>query len=167
MSIKIAKMDEQYLPQIMTIERASFANPWTEKAFLGEMKENSFAYYIVCIDDSAAAEGENAREIIGYTGMWTILDEIHITTIAVREDWRGRRIGELLIKYLLQVGRAKGAINATLEVRPSNIPAQRLYERLGFKAYGVRKKYYQDNGEDALIMWKELQSPMLNSYDFF
>jgi len=156
MSIRIGKMEEQYLPQILTIERASFACPWTDKAFLGEIRENSFAHYIVCIDDSTTVEEGNTQQIIGYAGMWTIIDEIHITTIAVREDWRSQRIGELLLEYLLQVGRAKGAFNATLEVRPSNISAQRLYERLGFKAFGLRKKYYQDNGEDAIIMWKEL-----------
>lgn len=150
MKLKICKMEQTHLAQVMTIEEVAFSSPWTEKAFFGEIYENNFSCYLVCIDE------ETEEIVVGYAGMWLVLDEIHITTIAVRDSYRGKRIGELMLQSLFQIGRAKGAVSATLEVRPSNKTAQELYERLGFKAYGIRKKYYNDNGEDAIVMWKEL-----------
>ncbi|MBC7325732.1 MAG: ribosomal protein S18-alanine N-acetyltransferase, partial [Moorella sp. (in: Bacteria)] len=106
---------------------------------------NNFAYYYI-----AQAGGQ----VVGYAGMWIILDEAHITNVAVHPHYRGRRLGELLLRVLMQEALHLGADRMTLEVRVSNRPAQRLYERLGFTRAGVRKGYYNDNREDAIIMWK-------------
>ncbi|MDW7672982.1 MAG: ribosomal protein S18-alanine N-acetyltransferase [Bacillota bacterium] len=150
LKLRLAKMAENHLDQVLAIEGVSFPTPWTRKAFLSELYENSFACYIVCLDETAN------DKVIGYAGMWIILDEIHITNIAVRNEYKGNRIGEFLLNHLFSLGRIKGALRATLEVRPSNISAQNLYLRIGFKSFGRRKSYYQDNGEDAIVMWKEL-----------
>lgn len=151
MKLKFTKMEEVHLEQVLQIEENAFSSPWNKEAFLSEIKANDFAHYIVGI-----YEDEHETVVVGYAGMWIILDELHITTIAVREDCRGQKIGQLLLQHLFALGKIKSAEKATLEVRPSNEVAQRLYENMGFKAYGIRKNYYQDDGEDAIIMWKDI-----------
>lgn len=94
--------------------------------------------------------------IIGYGGMWTIMDEAHVTNVAVRSAYRGRGFGELLLRELQQKALTYGSTAMTLEVRVSNEIAQNLYRKLGFKPSGLRPKYYTDNQEDALIMWADL-----------
>jgi ribosomal-protein-alanine N-acetyltransferase len=94
--------------------------------------------------------------IIGYAGLWLILDEAHVTSVAVHPDYRGRRLGELLFNVLIQEAVYLGADRMTLEVRVSNHAARQLYKRLGFVSAGIRKGYYNDNQEDAIIMWKHL-----------
>src|SRR5204863_1248332 len=91
-------------------------------------------------------------EVIAYGGLWLMVDEAHVTTFAVHPSWRRRRIGERLLLALLDLAVERGAREATLEVRLSNLPARRLYEKYGFRPVGVRPSYYSDNGEDALIM---------------
>jgi [ribosomal protein S18]-alanine N-acetyltransferase len=100
--------------------------------------------------------------LAGYGGVWFLLDEAHVTTIGVRPDLRGEGIGELLFVSLLHIGRDLGALRVTLEVRVSNIVAQNLYRKYGFTEEGVRKRYYSDNNEDALIMW----SPYLDKPEY-
>ncbi|GEA14084.1 ribosomal-protein-alanine acetyltransferase [Moorella sp. E308F] len=138
-------MTSEYLDGVLAIERVSFSTPWTRHSFLNEIYNNNFAYYYVALA---------GRQVIGYAGMWIILDEAHITNVAVHPRYRGRRLGELLLKVLMQEAVRLGADRMTLEVRVSNRPAQRLYERLGFARAGIRKGYYNDNREDAIIMWK-------------
>ncbi|MCL6444495.1 MAG: ribosomal protein S18-alanine N-acetyltransferase, partial [Alicyclobacillus sp.] len=92
----------------------------------------------------------------GYAGVWLIVDEGHVTNIAVDPDFRGRHLGETLLKALMATCRSQGMRRMTLEVRVTNGVAQRLYEKLGFKGVGIRKGYYTDNHEDALIMWADL-----------
>lgn len=140
-------MTSQHLDEVLAIERASFPTPWPRSSFLNELYTNDYAYYYVCLD---------GERVIGYAGMWIILDEAHITNIAVHPDFRGRRLGELLLKTLIREAATLGADRMTLEVRVSNTPAQRLYERMGFVRAGVRKGYYNDTQEDAIIMWKHL-----------
>jgi [ribosomal protein S18]-alanine N-acetyltransferase len=103
-----------------------------------------------------------AARIAGYGGVWFMLDEAHVTTIGVRPDLRGTGIGELVFASLLHIGRDLGAARVTLEVRVSNVIAQNLYRKYGFTEEGVRKRYYSDNNEDALILW----SPHLDTPEY-
>lgn len=137
------------VPDIIAIEREAFTTPWTAEAFLNELTHNHFARYIVMEDQSG---------IIGYGGMWTIIDEAHVTNIAVRHDRRGMGLGEKLLQQQMANAVEYGMQRMTLEVRVSNDRAQRLYERLGFEPAGIRPGYYSDNNEDALIMWVELHA---------
>jgi ribosomal-protein-alanine N-acetyltransferase len=138
-------MISEYLDGILAIERVSYPTPWVRHAFLNEIYNNNFAYYYVALA---------GKKVVGYAGMWIILDEAHLTNVTVHPAYRGRRLGELLIRVLMQEAVYLGADRMTLEVRVSNHPAQRLYERLGFASAGVRRGYYNDNREDAIIMWK-------------
>lgn len=132
---------------IIDIEKECFAVPWTKEAFQNELMYNQFAHYFVMLWQG---------EIIGYGGLWTIVDEAHVTNIGLREAYRGRKLGQRLLSELMTFASLRGMKRMTLEVRVSNIPAQRLYEKFGFKVEGVRRGYYSDNGEDALIMWADL-----------
>ncbi|WP_458122540.1 ribosomal protein S18-alanine N-acetyltransferase [Paenibacillus sp. Z6-24] len=135
------------LTEIMEIEHEAFTLPWTEEAFRNELTMNHFARYLVIeLDD----------HIVGYAGMWTIMDEAHVTNIAIRETYRGRKLGQQLLLRLMDWAVELGMVRMTLEVRVTNDPAQHLYRKLGFTDAGVRKGYYSDNNEDALIMWCEL-----------
>ena len=104
------------------------------------------------------APTSNPQQVIGYGGFWIVFDEAHITNIAIKSDFRGHRLGHLLMETMQQIARLKGAERMTLEVRVSNTNALKLYHRLNFKEEGVRKRYYSDNNEDALIMWCELKT---------
>ena len=128
---------------VTRIEENTFARPWSRDSFRQELTRNAVARYLVA---------EENGEILGYAGAWIILDESHITNIAVREDARGRGLGKRLTSELLQVLSNLGACYATLEVRVSNERAQNLYRSLGFVTVGKRKRYYEDNNEDAWLM---------------
>ncbi len=99
--------------------------------------------------------GDRRGELLGFAGMWVMLDEAHITTICVRQAARGRGLGELLLASLIELAMELGCRRVTLEVRVSNTVAQNLYRKYGFRIEGVRRHYYSDNGEDAYIMWSE------------
>ena len=128
---------------VAAIEEATFARPWSRESFRQELTRNAVARYLVAEEDG---------QVLGYAGAWVILDESHITNIAVREDARGRGIGRRLTAGLMQILSNLGACYATLEVRVSNVRAQNLYKSLGFISVGKRKRYYEDNGEDAFLM---------------
>jgi len=138
------KLDD--IDAVQLVERASFPVPWPANAFRHELTQNRNAFYIV------AREGDH---IVGYAGLWLSLDEAHITTFAVLPDHRRRRIGERMLLSLFARAEKLGAEWLTLEVRASNLPAQRLYEKYGFRPAGVRRRYYSDNNEDAIIMWTD------------
>lgn len=138
----IRRMTAGDVDGVAAVEAATFPTPWSREAFASEMR-NSVARYLVAEKDGA---------IVGFAGAWMILDESHITNIAVLREHRGQGIGRRLTEGLLQYLSNLGAAYATLEVRRSNTVAQSLYESLGFIRLGVRKRYYEDNGEDALIM---------------
>ena len=131
------------LPAVHAIERASFSVPWPPDAYRSELTTNRLASYVVARVDDA---------VVGFAGLWVMVDEAHVTTFAVDPRWRRRGIGEHLLLALLDLAVARRAREATLEVRLSNTPARRLYEKYGFKPVGIRPRYYSDNGEDALIM---------------
>lgn len=139
----IRRMHMADLDAVVAIEKATFAHPWTRADYEGELTRNTAARYLVAEKDGVVA---------GFAGAWIILDESHITNIAVAEPFRRQGIGGAMTRALLQYLSNLGAVYATLEVRESNCAAQRMYERLGFIRVGRRKRYYEDNGEDAFIM---------------
>lgn len=135
----------QYIPQICEIEKESFISPWSKKSFEGELN-NTAAYYTIALCGGRVA---------GYGGFWRILDEGHITNIAVAGALRGRGIGKAILKEMIKRAQALNIERMTLEVRVNNTAALKLYEKYGFVTLGTRPKYYE-NGEDALIMWMEV-----------
>jgi ribosomal-protein-alanine N-acetyltransferase len=144
--IVIEDMGIDDIDAVQLVERASFPVPWPANAFRHELTQNKNAHYII------AKEGER---VVGYAGLWLSLDEAHITTFAVLPDFRRRKIGERMLVSLFARAEKLGAEWLTLEVRASNLAAQRLYEKYGFRPAGIRRRYYSDNNEDAIIMWTE------------
>ncbi len=135
------------LPQVLNIERQAFTTPWSRYAFTSELTENDRAHYLVA---------RLGQLVIGYIGVWSIADEGHITNVAVHPQYRRQGVGRLLMTAMTELVRLKNGRRLTLEVRVSNHVAQHLYESLGFVGVGIRPGYYQDDHEDALIMWKEI-----------
>lgn len=140
-------MREEDIDQILEVEHASFTLPWSREAFYNELHNNKFAVYMVL---------EDKNKIIGYCGAWIVIDEAHVTNIAILPGYRGRKLGEGLLRQMMMVARQMGAKSMTLEVRVTNHIAQSLYRKLGFQNGGIRKSYYSDNQEDALVMWVKL-----------
>ena len=132
---------------VLAVENASFSAPWSREAFENEMTINQFAKYLLLEVDGT---------VVGYCGLWLVMDEAHITNVAVVPELRGRKLGEKLMVKVMDMLRDEGVKMMTLEVRVSNYIAQSLYEKLGFLKGGIRKNYYSDNGEDALVMWVKL-----------
>ena len=145
--IELENMRFEDIDQVCEIENLSFATPWSRESFESELSQNSLAKYIV-----SKVNGK----VVAYGGMWIVLDEAHITNIAVHPDYRGQKIGEKLVHALLQTAKESKTARITLEVRALNEVARKLYKKLGFEDSGIRKGYYADTGEDAVIMWKEL-----------
>ena len=127
------------------VEQATFAVPWSRASIEAELT-NPCARYLVARENG---------EVIGYAGMWLVIDEGHVTNVAVRADKRGQGLGKELMKRLIQLAADSGMIWMTLEVRRSNKVAQNLYHTFGFVDVGYRKRYYEDNQEDALLMGLE------------
>jgi ribosomal-protein-alanine N-acetyltransferase len=137
------------------IERLSFRTPWPAYAFEQELRGNRLARYVV------ARAGDL---VVGFAGLWTMVDEAHITTFGVHPDWRRQAIGRQLLLNLAELSIAIGARRMTLEVRESNEVAQALYRAFGFEIVGRRRAYYTDDGEDALVMTTpELTEPVMRS----
>ena len=158
-SLVIAPMEERDIPQVMAIDRRSFANPWSAESYCYELAENRNAHFLVVLASSPSAEaGPGVQHLVaGYAGYWLIVDEAHIGTLAVHPDWRRRGLGEKLLTALLRQAGDLGAITALLEVRAGNLAAQALYRKHGFEEVGRRKRYYHDNGEDALLLTAKIQ----------
>ena len=140
--MRFDRLEFKHLSQMAAIEREAFEMPWTEAMFIPEVEDPS-AYYVV---------GVRGDEVICYGGFHKVLDEAHITNIAVKSTERGKGIGKFLMSELIARAKLADITRMTLEVREGNVPAIKLYESFGFKVEGVRKKYY-DNKYDALIMW--------------
>ena len=153
--VVIDDMTLEDIDAVQEVERSSFPVPWPANAFRHELTQNRNARYVV------ARSGDG---IVGYAGLWLMVDEAHITTFAVHPAWRRQGIGERLLLAFLDLARDRHAREATLEVRLSNLPARRLYEKYGFRPVGLRPRYYSDNNEDALIMTTEpLSDPRLRA----
>lgn len=142
--VKFRKMTIADIDAVYEIEHSSFSLPWTKEAFFYEMLDNQHAYYVLA---------ETADGIVGFCGLWIIMDECHVTNIAILPEQRGKKLGEKLMRAAMDTAVEKGAKTMTLEARVSNTPARNLYEKLGFKNGGIRKSYYSDNFEDAIVMW--------------
>lgn len=148
--------------QVMAIEQIAFSAPWSARAFRYEISQNKQSTMYV-VRPAPPHESWLAmslrrlaltqpREVLGYAGLWLLVDDIHVSTIAVHPGWQGRGLGELLLLALLDRGAELEACRATLEVRVSNLPAQQLYRKYGFEIISRRRHYYSDNNEDAYIM---------------
>ncbi|MBV7509314.1 ribosomal protein S18-alanine N-acetyltransferase [Bacillus sp. sid0103] len=146
-SFVFRNMREEDIDQILEVEHASFTTPWSREAFYNELHNNRFAVYIVL---------EENNKILGYCGAWIVIDEAHVTNVAILPEYRGRRLGEAILTKMMSTAREMGAKTMTLEVRVSNHVAQSLYRKLGFQNGGIRKNYYSDNQEDGLVMWVKL-----------
>lgn len=153
-NIVIDYMKEEDIPQVMAIEVSSFYAPWTSFSFLEELKHNRLASYF---------SARFLEQLVGYAGVWFILDEVHITTIAVHPFYRSRGIGSLLLGKIIKLASQQRAKEVTLEVRVSNKPAQGLYTKYGFDVKGTRKNFYND--EDALIMTVTMEAGICERYN--
>ena len=147
MQIFISKMTAEDIENVVQIEAEAYGeHHWSKSSFYDEMQNNLAKYYVAKTSDG---------ELVGYAGTWHIIDEGHITTIAVKKSHLRQHIGEAIIVKILEDCYSAGIKYLTLEVRVSNEPAIALYTKYGFNSLGTRKGYYQDNNEDALIMWTE------------
>ena len=168
----VEPMRLDHLDQVMAIENITFSAPWSARSYRYEITQNDYGTLII-----VRPRRESARQlpkwlswlscskrspVLGYAGFWLLVDEAHIATIAVHPEWRGQGLGELLLSALLEEGANQGARQATLEVRRYNKVAQALYHKYGFEIIGLRKCYYTDNKEDALIM----TTPAFDTPDF-
>jgi ribosomal-protein-alanine N-acetyltransferase len=142
-AVRIEEMRVEDIPAVLDIERLSFLTPWPPEAFQQEVRHNRLARYLVARQGGA---------VVGYAGVWLMVDEAHITTFAVHPDWRRQGIGRRLLLAVLRVAEELRARRMTLEVRVSNLAAQELYRTHGFEIAGRRERYYTDDGEDAWIM---------------
>lgn len=146
--IVIRQMEKKDLNQVSEIEKSIFSLPWSMNSFMEVLQKENTIYLVA----------EDGDQIVGYCGLWNILSEGEITNVAVREEYRKRRIGYNLLKELLKQGKDRGIEAFTLEVRESNGGAIHLYESFGFEVAGIRKGFYERPKEDALIMWKKSSS---------
>jgi ribosomal-protein-alanine N-acetyltransferase len=178
----IEPMNEDDIEQVQQIERRSFSTPWSANTYRHELRSASNSRYIVArasptpppprderrpgrrgllasllpaLFGADPGPPQSSHPVVGYGGLWLNVDEGHITTIAVAPEYRGRGIGELLLNGLIDQALTLNIDMLTLEVRVSNVVAQQLYLKYGFRPSGTRPRYYTDNGEDALIMWTE------------
>jgi ribosomal-protein-alanine N-acetyltransferase len=150
--LEITKMTLDDIPAVLAIESLSFQSAWPPNAFINELRDNKLAHYFVGRLDGA---------IVAYGGIWVILEDSHVTTIAVHPDRRGQRLGEEILVYLLDEAIRREASWITLEVRETNDVAQKLYRKYGFTVVSTRKGYYSDNNESALVMWAgNLRGPL-------
>ncbi|MBI5182339.1 MAG: ribosomal protein S18-alanine N-acetyltransferase [Nitrospirae bacterium] len=143
-SIKIENMKEDDINEVLKIERASFSMPWSSEMFRCELADHPFSYLYVAKDESG--------KILGYICYWLVFDEMNILNLAVSEGFRRKGIGSYLLRFVLEDSADKGAKSVNLEVRLSNTAAIRLYEGFGFRREAVRKGYYENPAEDAVLM---------------
>ncbi len=144
--ILVRAMTPDDLDGVMAVEQGSFAAPWSRSAFAEELEKNRLARYLVALDGDV---------IVGYAGTWLVINEAHVTNVAVQVGRRHEGIGRLLMEALMKLARDEGMESMTLEVRVSNEAAKALYYQLGFVSAGIRKNYYSETKEDALILWRE------------
>lgn len=143
-SLSIEPMIDADIKEVLRIEQQSFSTTWPSNAFFQELHDNKLAHYYV---------GRAGNRVVAYGGIWVILEDSHVTTIAVSPEFRGRKFGEKMLLHLLDQAIERGASWMTLEVRESNNVAQGLYRKYGFTTVSTRKAYYSDNNENALVMW--------------
>ena len=140
------QMEASDIEAVYIIECRSFLTPWSIESFQKELKDNRLAYYYVV---------EELGKVIAYGGMWIVIDESHVTNIAVLPEYRGLGVANVLVNGMIEMAKEMNVFNMTLEVRVSNESAIKLYEKHGFERNKIRPNYYKENNEDALIMWKK------------
>lgn len=138
------RMDMADVAEVAALERVVFTDPWSADSFLAEVERKPEIGYPLVVRE--------AGRLVAYAVVWFIVDELHVGNVAVHPDWQGRGVGKRLMEHVLEEGRRRGMIFATLEVRPSNRRALALYERFGFRKIAVRRNYYRDNREDAHVL---------------
>ncbi len=144
----IEMMTSKDIDGVFEVEKNCFEHHWSKESFKKELINENARYLVAKLD----------RKIVGYVGIWLILDEGHITNVAVHNDYRGQKIGDKLVQSLVNLCKENNINSMTLEVRVSNTVAQSLYKKYGFKLAGIRKEYYSDNKEDAMIMWNDIKA---------
>ena len=142
-NLEIREFNINDIEELYEVELTSFTDPWSKESFKDELN-NEIAHYLV---------GSINNKVVAYIGAWFVLDEAHITNVAVKSDFRRQKIAKQLITAFIVLAKKHQITSITLEVRASNIPAQSLYQQFGFEKQGLRKRYYADNNEDAIIMW--------------
>lgn len=186
----IDRMTMSDVPRVVEIERLAYPSTWPPSAYRKELQDNRWAHYIVLRDrhivqesvpvpardaekprrlfslpflpgrTTSAVSSPDLSSIVGFAGLWLMVDEAHVTTIAMHPNFRRRGLGEYMLASLIDIAYEIGAKWVTLEVRVTNYNAQNLYRKYGFREAGLRHRYYSDNQEDALIMWTdEIHSP--------
>ncbi len=143
----IEEMKVDDIDGVFEVEKNCFEDYWSKDSFKKELSNNLAKYLVAKVD----------KKVVGYVGIWFVVDEGHITNVAVHEDYRGKKVGDQLIKELVQVCKDSNIVSMTLEVRASNTVAQNLYRKYGFRMAGIRKEYYSNNKEDAIIMWNDIK----------
>ena len=146
-NIIIEQMTSKDIDGVFEVEKNCFEHHWSKDALKKELNNDVARYLVAKLDG----------KVVGYVGIWFVMDEGHITNVAVHSDYRGRKIGDKLVKALIRLCRENNIVSMTLEVRVSNVVAQNLYKKYGFKLAGIRKEYYSDNKEDAMIMWNDIK----------
>ncbi|MBD2327560.1 ribosomal protein S18-alanine N-acetyltransferase [Alkalinema sp. FACHB-956] len=168
LTLELQAATPELLPAIVDLDRRCFGKLWTSDQYQREMDSpNSDLWVLRPVGDPRTGDPRTgdfhtteATPLVGYGCLWSIVDEAHITILAVHPDYRGHGLGQRLLWALLKSAVARGLTRSTLEVRVSNTAAIGLYKKFGFQEVGLRKKYYSDNQEDALILWKnKLQDP--------
>lgn len=144
--IQVVPMEEAHIDGVLEVEESTFSIPWTRGDFEREVRENAMAIYFVAVEDGG--------RVVGYAGMWHVITEGHITNVAVLDEYRRQGVGAMLMDKLDEIAIEREMIGLTLEVRMNNTAAQKMYHKYGFKVEGIRKNYYIDTREDAVIMWK-------------
>ncbi|WP_217587755.1 ribosomal protein S18-alanine N-acetyltransferase [Lentibacillus saliphilus] len=144
---EIREMDANDLKRVMEIDAAVYQTPWSQKVYEQELGNNPHAYYAVIVVNGHVA---------GYAGAWIVMDDAQITNIVIAPEFRGQKLGSHLFEHMLQMAIYKGAQRLSLEVRVSNVIAQSMYRKFGLVPGGIRKNYYKDNQEDAVVMWVNL-----------
>jgi ribosomal-protein-alanine N-acetyltransferase len=142
-TLRFEALEESHIPAILEIEREVNSAPWSERSFRNELT-HAHGVFLTAIGDG---------NVVGYGGFWMVVDEAHITTVAVAKEFQRKGIGRKMMIELLTRAKAQGMACSTLEVRAGNEPAIKLYENLGYVTAARRKSYYPDNKEDALVMW--------------
>jgi ribosomal-protein-alanine N-acetyltransferase len=142
-TVRFVPIAEEYIADILAIEQEANAAPWSERSFRHELTNPHSVFRVVLVDGKVA----------GFGGVWLVIDEAHVTTVRIRQDYHRKGLGWRLMVNLLEAAQEAGMLCSTLEVRVSNAPAIALYRRLGFESTAIRKAYYPDNREDAMVMW--------------
>lgn len=141
-TLRFVPLSRDLIDEILAIENVTHSAPWSRRSFENELEHKYGVFQVALIEG----------KVVGYGGTWVLVDEAHVTNVVVHEDHRGQGIGRKLMNEMLLKAREKGAVCATLEVRKSNEVALGLYEKMGFVRATVRKNYYPDNQEDAVVM---------------